>query len=79
MAQGVGTPASDSPTERHEHVVTRTTVVEPFVAYLYQPVRSATLKVANVTKRLQNGRLNYYVAYMLIALLAALAITSALH
>ena len=71
--------ASDSPTERHEHVVTRTTVVEPFVAYLYQPVRSATLKVANVTKRLQNGRLNYYVAYMLIALLAALAITSALH
>jgi hypothetical protein len=60
-------------------IETRTTVVEPVEAYLYQPLRRGMLEVARVAKRLQSGRLNAYVAYMLLALLAALALTAALR
>jgi formate hydrogenlyase subunit 3/multisubunit Na+/H+ antiporter MnhD subunit len=62
-----------------ERIETRTTVVEPVEAYLYRPLRTGAVKVARVAKRMQSGHLNAYVAYMLIALLAALAIVSALH
>jgi hydrogenase-4 component B len=61
------------------YVESRTTVVEPVETYLYRPVRLAVLQVARVAKRLQSGRLNAYVAYMLLALLAALALTAALR
>jgi hypothetical protein len=37
------------------------------------------LAVARVAKRLQSGRLDAYVAYMLVALLAVLAAVAALH
>ncbi len=61
------------------HVETHTSVVEPVETYLYRPIRRAALTAARTAKRLQSGRLNAYVAYMLIALLAALAITAALR
>jgi len=61
------------------HLETMTRVVEPVEAYLYRPLRAAALAVARVAKRLQSGRLNAYVAYMLIALLIALALTAALR
>lgn len=61
------------------HLETRTQVVEPIETYLYRPTRAATLAVARVAKRLQSGRLNAYVAYMLVALLVALALTAALR
>jgi formate hydrogenlyase subunit 3/multisubunit Na+/H+ antiporter MnhD subunit len=61
------------------HVEARTWVVEPVETYLYRPLRSSALGVARFAKRLQSGRLNAYVGYMLIALLAAFAITAALR
>lgn len=61
------------------HVETRTTVVEPVERYLYRPVAGAVLWVSGLARRLQSGWLNAYVGYMLVALLAALAITAALR
>lgn len=61
------------------HLETRTRVVEPVETYLYRPVRAMALAVALVAKRLQSGRLDAYVAYMLFALLVALALTAALR
>jgi formate hydrogenlyase subunit 3/multisubunit Na+/H+ antiporter MnhD subunit len=72
-------PASDDETDQVGHIETRTWVVEPIEAYLYRPIRVAALSVARVAKRLQSGHLNAYVAYMLLALLAALALTAALR
>jgi hydrogenase-4 component B len=66
-------------TQEETHVETRTMVVEPVETYFYRPLRSAILDVARMAKRLQSGRLNAYVAYMLFALLAALALTAALR
>jgi hypothetical protein len=54
-------------------------VVEPAEAYIYRPARLLWLAVARVAKRLQSGRLDAYVAYMLVALLAVLAAVAALH
>jgi hydrogenase-4 component B len=72
-----GTDGSDS--QVVSHLETHTRVVEPVETYLYRPVRRATLALARVTKKLQSGRLNAYVAYMLFALLVALALTAALR
>jgi formate hydrogenlyase subunit 3/multisubunit Na+/H+ antiporter MnhD subunit len=62
-----------------ERIETRTTVVEPVETYLYRPLREGAVRMSRIAKRLQSGQLNAYVAYMLIALLAALAIVSALR
>ncbi len=61
------------------HLETHTRIIEPVETYLYRPVRTAAVRVALVAKKMQSGRLNAYVAYMLVALLAALAITAALR
>jgi formate hydrogenlyase subunit 3/multisubunit Na+/H+ antiporter MnhD subunit len=73
------TPASGSSPELVGHVETHTRVVEPVETYLYRPIRVVALGLAKVSKRLQSGNLNAYVAYMLLALLAALALTAALR
>jgi formate hydrogenlyase subunit 3/multisubunit Na+/H+ antiporter MnhD subunit len=67
----------DEPTGTH--VETQTRVVEPVETYLYRPLRAVTLGLARQVKKLQSGRLNAYVAYMLVALLIALALTAALR
>lgn len=56
-----------------------TSVVEPVETYLYRPIRIGALALARLAKRLQSGRLETYVAYMLFALVVALAITAGLH
>lgn len=61
------------------HVEVHSSVIEPFETYFYRPLRSGVLKVSKLARRLQSGRLNAYVAYMLLALLAALAIVSVLR
>lgn len=61
------------------HVETVTSVIEPLETYFYRPLRIGALFVARTAKRLQSGRLNAYVAYMLLSLLAALAVTAALR
>jgi formate hydrogenlyase subunit 3/multisubunit Na+/H+ antiporter MnhD subunit len=55
------------------------TVVEPAEAYLYRPARAAWLQVAQLAKRLQSGRLDAYIAYMLVALLVVLTVVAALR
>jgi len=57
----------------------RTSVIEPVETYLYRPLRVAALRASRIARRLQSGRLNAYVAYMLLALLAALALTAGLR
>jgi hydrogenase-4 component B len=69
----------DHPASELAHIEARTSVIEPVETYLYRPVRAAALRAARVAKRLQSGRLNAYVAYMFLALLAALALTAALR
>lgn len=63
----------------HAHVVVETTVVEPLVAYLYRPARVLWLFMARGAKRLQSGRLDAYVGYMLVALVVLLAIVAAMR
>jgi hydrogenase-4 component B len=61
------------------HIESRTEVVEPVAFYLYRPLLRAALVVANLLRRLQSGRLDAYVAYMLAALVVALAVAAALR
>ncbi|MHB1533668.1 MAG: proton-conducting transporter transmembrane domain-containing protein [Acidimicrobiales bacterium] len=61
------------------HIEARSTVVEPVETYLYRPARRALLSVAHTAKRLQSGRLDAYVAYMLVALLVVLTLVAALR
>ncbi len=58
-------------------VEARTVVVEPVETYVYRPARRALLAVAGTAKRLQSGRLDAYVAYMLVALIAVLIVAAA--
>jgi hydrogenase-4 component B len=73
-------PASrDEPAQTdHAHIEVRTEVVEPVETYLYQPARAVWLWLAEAAKRLQSGRLDAYVGYMLLALLVLLAIVAAM-
>ena len=54
----------------------RTTVIEPVETYLYRPARATWLWLAAGAKRLQSGRLEAYVGYMLVTLLVLLAIVA---
>ncbi len=66
----------DSTIGQPAHIATHPIVFEPVETYFYRPLRAGAVKVSRVAKRLQSGHLNAYVAYMLIAVLAALAIVS---
>ena len=68
-----GRAASDAD---HAHIEVRTDVVEPAETYLYRPARAVWLWLARGAKRLQSGRLDAYVAYMLVALLVLLAVVA---
>jgi hydrogenase-4 component B len=53
-------------------------VIEVTEACLYRPIRRPVMAVVRTAKRLQSGRLDAYLAYMLIALVALLAVVTAL-
>ncbi|MFZ0172243.1 MAG: proton-conducting transporter membrane subunit [Acidimicrobiales bacterium] len=61
------------------HVEVRSALIEPVEEYLYRPARALFLQLVGVAKRLQSGRLDAYIAYMLVALLAVLAAVAALR
>jgi hydrogenase-4 component B len=63
----------------HAHIEVRTDVVEPIETYLYRPLRASWLWLARQARRLQSGRLDAYVAYMLIALLVLLTLVAAMR
>jgi hydrogenase-4 component B len=58
------------------HLEARSSVVEPVEAYLYRPARAALLALARLARRLQSGRLEAYVAYMLAALIVVLVVAA---
>jgi hypothetical protein len=73
---------STTPTDKPgdgTHVGVSTSVVEPVETYLYRPARTLWLFLAQTAKRLQSGRLDAYIAYMLVALLAVFTVVAALH
>jgi hydrogenase-4 component B len=74
-----GDGAGGDGVEAGTHVESETTVVEPIETYLYRPLWRVVLGIGDLARRLQSGRLGAYVAYMLVALLAALAVTAALR
>lgn len=59
------------------HLGYSTEIVEPVEHYLYRPLRAVLLVAARLAKRLQSGRLDAYLTYMLIALIAVLALVTA--
>jgi hydrogenase-4 component B len=60
-------------------VVLEVRAVEPVETYVYAPLRRVGLAIVDVAKRLQSGRLDAYVAYMLAALLAVLIVAAGLR
>jgi hydrogenase-4 component B len=61
------------------HVGFSSDVIEVTEEYLYLPFRRPFLLLVRAAQRLQSGRLDAYLAYMLIALVAVLAVVTALH
>jgi hydrogenase-4 component B len=55
----------------------RVAVVDVVERYFYQPMITALLTVSRLARRLQSGRLDAYMTYMLIAVLAVLAVVIA--
>jgi len=52
-------------------------VVEVVERYVYGPFEKGLMRIVRIAKRLQSGRLDAYMTYMLIALVAVLALVSA--
>lgn len=74
------TAAEPTPRPLHRGRLTyRIDVVEIVEHYLYQPGWRLLLRTARGAKRLQSGRLDAYLTYMLITLVAVVAIAAALH
>jgi formate hydrogenlyase subunit 3/multisubunit Na+/H+ antiporter MnhD subunit len=62
-----------------DKLVYETSVVNVFDQYLYRPVSTIALAASDRVRRLQSGRLSTYLLYMLVALIAALALIPILH
>jgi len=56
-----------------------TRVVPAFEHYLYLPIASLALRASNQARRLQSGRLSWYLLYTLVVLLIVLALVPALR
>lgn len=61
------------------HVEYSSDVIEVTEQYLYRPFRRPFALLVAMAQRLQSGHLEAYLAYMLIALLAVLAVVTGLH
>jgi len=60
------------------HVGYESDVIEVVEQYLYRPLLGPLMALGRAARRLQSGRLDAYLAYMLIALVAVLAVVIAL-
>lgn len=52
------------------------TVSDPIATWLYHPLRAAWLQAARHAQRLQSGKLAWYMAYMLVALIVLMAVVA---
>ena len=66
------------PEDSAAHVGYESDVIEVVEQYVYRPVVGPVLALGRTARRLQSGRLDAYLAYMLIALVALLAVVTAL-
>jgi hypothetical protein len=64
--------------ERVPHLRYDSDVVEVVESWLYRPVARLFASVVTAAKRLQSGRLDAYLLYMLIALMAVVALVTAM-
>ena len=60
------------------HLGYRSDVIEVVETYLYRPLVRPLMMLVRAAKRLQSGRLDAYLAYMLTTLIALIAIVAAL-
>ncbi|MGH3421659.1 MAG: hypothetical protein ACRDOD_18950, partial [Streptosporangiaceae bacterium] len=84
LAAVLHTRAGTRPIERgpdgpDAHVGYRSDIIEIVEEYLYRPLRRPFRRLVRAAQRLQSGRLDAYLAYMLIALIAVLAVVTGLH
>jgi len=61
------------------HVEYSSDVIEVTERYLYRPLRRPFAFLVRQARRLQSGRLDAYLAYMLIAVVAVLAVVTGMH
>ena len=61
------------------HVGYSSDVIEVVEEYLYRPFQRPFAMLVQLAQRLRSGRLDAYLAYMLITLVALLAVVTALH
>ena len=74
----VGRSSASTDTPASQFVYTyRVGVVDLVERYFYRPLTAAVLYVSRAARRLQSGRLDAYMAYILIAVLAVLAVVIA--
>lgn len=71
-------PSADSATADPSHASYTSDVVDVVEEYFYRPALRPLAAIVATAKRLQSGRLDAYLTYMLIALIALLAVVSAL-
>ena len=64
---------------RPVQLVLETRVVPAFEHYLYQPLTAAGLWLSGQARRVQSGRLSFYLLYVLLVLLGVLAMIPALR
>ncbi|HUZ24577.1 MAG TPA: proton-conducting transporter membrane subunit [Streptosporangiaceae bacterium] len=69
----------EDPAAEAAHIGYSSDVIEVVEEYLYRPVLRPFLLLVRLAQRLQSGRLDAYLAYMLIALVAVLAVVTALR
>jgi hydrogenase-4 component B len=75
-------PAGVTDDDEHAHaahVEYSSDVIEVTERYVYLPLRRPSAFLVRQAQRLQSGRLDAYLAYMLIALVAVLAVVTGLH
>lgn len=70
--------ATDAGFPEPARVEARTNVTEPVEAYLYRPLGTIVLGLSAAARRLQSGRLDAYITYMLVALIVVLALVVAM-
>lgn len=72
-----GTAAGSRPAGQVPHLGYAPDVIEVFEQYLYQPVLRPSQR-SRAVRRLQSGRLDAYLAYMLVVVIAMLAVMAGL-
>jgi hydrogenase-4 component B len=69
----------DRGTETTPEFVLKTTVVNAIDRFVYRPLAEIALLASSRVRRLQSGRLSFYLLYMMIALILALALVPVLR